>query len=704
MQRLKLILIGLLMSFAIVQAQGDSVLRIGVLSDERGAVANGARLAAQEINDSGGVQGADGTIFRLELVVQPPGSALEQAVPMLRDSAVIAVVGPETNEEVLNGLPLLQSLGVPVLTSATGDTIITSDSSGRLFRTRAAEVIQSQALASFLINEFGLQRIATVQLDVASTASVIGFSSSASALGVTPQPALLLRQAEDVAGFVQQLIQADPEVVATYGSPALAGTLYRDLRSGGWQGIFAYNQPDDETFRAVVPLDQLPGIISTTTWAFTSVDSVSVTFLNAFIRSFGELPGAVEASAYDSIKLIAQAVGQPGDLQSNLRALDNVRGVQGNLRPAQLSGEISNNVAITRLGTYGAPEVLARYEGSQRLPPDQPTILPDITPTTAATPTPEGVTITITNPRQNVRSGPSISYDILGQLNQGDQARVIGASIDYTWVVIDFRGQQGWLATYLLEVFGDLNSVPIIAPPPTPTPGVTPSPTLAPEADIVIDAAGVLPSPIVPGQPFTVSVTIRNAGNSNAGTFSIAANFPPNNLNLTALVPSLNAGQSVIITLSGTLTNTGYYTTAILADSNNQIPEGSFGELNNTYNFSYLVDRPIRNQGSQTLNLGDTIDLEGDFVQGDANWNADGEIALDAIFGAKLGIIAGSDISAVHWDLINPGVINRDTIPRAEINLGTLIGIITADGNRGVMRVDSVTDTQLTVTFKVYQG
>jgi hypothetical protein len=255
-----------------------------------------------------------------------------------------------------------------------------------------------------------------------------------------------------------------------------------------------------------------------------------------------------------------------------------------------------------------------------------------------------------------------------------------------------------------LEVSGDLNTVPIIAPPPTPTPGITPTPTLAPEADIVIDAAGVLPSPIVPGQPFTASVTVRNAGNSNAGTFSIAATFPPNNVYLAALVPSLNAGQSVIITLSGTLTNTGFYTTAILTDINNQVPEGSFGELNNTFNFSYLVDRPVLNQGAQSLNLGDTIDLEGDFVQGDANWNADGEIALDAIFGAKLGIIAGSDISAVHWDLINPAVINRDTIPRAEINLGTLIGIITANGNRGVMRVDSVTDTQLTVTFKVYQG
>lgn len=702
---LRILFLCLIATFTFVQAQGQPVLRIGVLDDERGSVINGARLAAQEINDAGGIRGSDGTFSRLELVIQPTGTSLEQAVDALRSSAVSAVVGPQTNEDVLNNMPLLQSLGVPVFTSATGDTIITSDSSGRLIRTRAAEVLQGQALANFIVNEFGLRRIATVQLDVGSTASVIGFTASASALGVTPQPALLLRQTTDVETFVARLLQADPEVIAAYGSPALAGTLYRDLRTAGWQGIFAYNLAQDETFRAIVPFNQLSGILSSTTWAYTSTDITSVTFLNAFIRNFGELPGAVEASSYDAVKLIAEAMGQPGDLLTNVQRLDNLSGVQGILRPAQLSGgEISNNVAVTRLGSFGAPEVLARYEGSTRLPSDQPAPLPNITATPAPTSTPDGVFININSERQNVRSGPGLQYDILGQLSQSEQARVIGTSIDYAWVIIDFRGQQGWLATYLLEVIGDLNTVPIIAPPPTPTPGITPTATIAPEPDIVIDAAGVLPATIIPGQPFTVSVTVRNAGNSNAGTFAIAATFPPNNVYIPALVPSLNAGQSVVLNLVGTLTNTGYYTTAITADINNQIPEGQLGELNNTYNFSYLVDRPVRNQGTKTLNLSETIDLEGDNVQGDANWNADAGLALVGIFGGKLGIIAGSDISAVHWDLINPGVINRDSIPRGEINLGTLIGIITADGNRGIMRVDSVTDTQITFTFKVYQG
>ena len=83
---------------------------------------------------------------------------------------------------------------------------------------------------------------------------------------------------------------------------------------------------------------------------------------------------------------------------------------------------------------------------------------------------------------------PATSYDILGQFNQGEQARVIGASIDYAWVVINFRGLQGWLAAYLLDISGDLRSVPVIPTPPTPTPGVTATPTASPDADVIIDS------------------------------------------------------------------------------------------------------------------------------------------------------------------------------------------------------------------------
>jgi branched-chain amino acid transport system substrate-binding protein len=698
---LSLIGMFMLLIFSGVEAQGEPVFRIGVLDNERGAISNGARLAVQEINNAGGVRGADGTFFRLELVIQPTnfGDGLQTAVVTLDQAGVVAVLGPETDEVVLNGVTPLQSLGVPVLTPATGDTILTADTTGLLFRTRAAEVYQGRALADYLVNVLNTTQITTVQLDVPSTAGMVGFSTAVEALGVTPGPALLLEAGMDVPALSVQIIQTAPEVLVTYGAPTLASELYMSLRTAGWQGTFVYPQAQDPIFTSAVPLAQLNGIISVTTWPFTAVDPASAAFLTNFVRAYGEVPHEVEAASYDAVQLLAAAMGQPGDLRTNLAALDNVVGVQGILRPAHLGrGDTSTNVAVVELGQFGAPVVLARYRDGERLPPDTPGT-PTVV-TVPATATPAGVTVTITGLRQNVRTGPSIDYPVIGQLNRGEQARVIGTTVDKTWVIIDFRAQQGWLATYLLDVFGDLNTVPIIQPPPLPTPVVTPTPIPPPEADLVTDTATV-PQPILPNNPFVATVVVRNAGNTPAGQFTVAATFPPNNVLTSAVVAGLPPGQSITVNLQGTLTNTGQYTAGVIVDANNQVPEGA-GEGNNTYNLSYRVDVLVLREGSQTLNLGDTLDLEGNAVQGDANWNNDGGLGLDAIFGARVGVLPGTDINQIHWDLINPTVINRDTIPRTEMNPGTLIGIITADGHRGVMRVEGVNDTQITLTFRVY--
>ena len=90
-------------------------------------------------------------------------------------------------------------------------------------------------------------------------------------------------------------------------------------------------------------------------------------------------------------------------MQTNLAQLDNIIGVQGMLSPAQLQkGETSNNVAVVQLGEFGAPQVVARFAGSQRLDANAP-ILPTLAPTIEATPTPQGVVVTIKQIKQNYK-------------------------------------------------------------------------------------------------------------------------------------------------------------------------------------------------------------------------------------------------------------------------------------------------------------
>ncbi len=712
----------LLLTLQGVSAQSQPGFNIGILDSERGPISNGARLAVREINAAGGVLGADGTMVQLNLVAQPSnfGLNLNQAVTALKSANVQAVLGPQTNDEVLNGLTALQGLGVPVITTATDDTITTKDTTGMIFRARASDMLQGQALASYLISQYQLTPVATVQLDVASTAAVTGFTTAASALGVTPNPAVVVSNANQMNASITQLVTANPAVIVAYGAPALAASLYSGLRTQNWQGLFVYNQALDPAFNSGLTLNEESGVVAATTWPFTAPDDSSITFLNAYIRAYGQLPGPIEAASYDAVKLIAQALTQPGNLHDNLVNAQPLQGVQGVLKAQGITpNDLSNNVAIFKLGELGGPEVLARYQGNQLLPnapngTPVPTLIPTLavtlpTATPSATPTPEGVTITVKSTFQNVRSGPSSSFDILGTLNQGETETVIGASLDFRWVVINFRGTQGWMDASLLTVNGDLRSVPVIQSPPTPTPNFTATPTPSPFPDLIIVSATVSPNPIQSGQPFTVNITVGNIGGTAAGAFSVGGTFQPNNLNLIGSLPGLAPNSTATLTLSGVLNGSGSFTTGLLMDPNNQVNEGPVGEQNNLYNLSYTVGSAtpaVLHSGSATLNLGQTIDLEGNAVQGDANWNNDGgTLGLKGIFGGKLAIIGtGSDVNSVQYNQIDPNVVNQPMVARSSLNPGTIIGIITADGHRGAMLVTAVSDTQLSVNYIVYNG
>ncbi|NWF70676.1 MAG: ABC transporter substrate-binding protein [Chloroflexi bacterium] len=709
MKRLWQILFVLLLCltiFATVTAQ-TPVFRIGVLDEDRGAISNGARLAVAQINDSGGVLGADGSRFRLELVIQSVESlGLPDAVANLGQASVIAVLGPQTLSQLPNDLTALQALNVPVLTPALDDTLILSDLSGLIFRSRAAEVWQGRALADYLVRQLAVTRVATIQLDLESTAANVGFTTAARGVNLAVDPALLLQGGSTVETLAADVLQANPQAIVAYGIPEQLALLYNTLRAAGWDGIFACHHADSPEFRALVPLERLAGVIGTSTWTFSAPDENSDIFLNDYVRAYGEVPGAVEAAAYDSINLLATAIALPGELVNNLPRLDNVNGVQGLLRPVQLQrGETSTYVTVVQLGRFGAPEVVARYAGGQQISVDTPPAGPTNTPAPilpSATPTPQGVVLTITSSVQNVRSGPGLNYDILGQLRQGDQVPIIGASVDFAWVVINFRGQQGWLATYLLDVFGDLNTVPVVQPPPTPTPlPATATPTLSPNADIVVIAA--TPNNITVGVGFNIQITVRNQGNVNAGPFAVAASFPPDNLYSAVNLSGLGAQQQTFVSLTGTLSGgTGRYTAIIIADLNNQVAEGTAGEANNNaFAFSYLLDRPLLATGQITLNPGGTLDLENNSVAQDIRWNGG---AIEVVGANFVVVIPATDYNNIHYDALSPAIINQTSIPVTSLAVGSVVGVITVDGRRGALRVDGVTPgAAITLTYRVYQ-
>jgi len=64
----------------------------------------------------------------------------------------------------------------------------------------------------------------------------------------------------------------------------------------------------------------------------------------------------------------------------------------------------------------------------------------------------------------NVRILPAIGAEVIGFVNAGWTAQANGRSPDNDWVRIDFNGQEGWIGVAVINIFGDINILPVADP------------------------------------------------------------------------------------------------------------------------------------------------------------------------------------------------------------------------------------------------
>lgn len=96
---------------------------------------------------------------------------------------------------------------------------------------------------------------------------------------------------------------------------------------------------------------------------------------------------------------------------------------------------------------------------------------------------PMAFVLTGNEPQANLRSGPGQLYDRVGVLLAGQSAPAKGRSPGNEWILVEYPGIPGglaWVYAPLVEIRPPMQ-LPIVEPPPTPTPAVTTTidPTLA---------------------------------------------------------------------------------------------------------------------------------------------------------------------------------------------------------------------------------
>lgn len=77
---------------------------------------------------------------------------------------------------------------------------------------------------------------------------------------------------------------------------------------------------------------------------------------------------------------------------------------------------------------------------------------------------PTGAEILVNRDGVNVRLFPAIGAEVLGFVDAGWRAPATGRSPDNEWIRIDFNGEEGWIGFPVINLFGDINALPVADP------------------------------------------------------------------------------------------------------------------------------------------------------------------------------------------------------------------------------------------------
>lgn len=200
-------------------------------------------------------------------------------------------------------------------------------------------------------------------------------------------------------------------------------------------------------------------------------------------------------------------------------------------------------------GTQPLVESTSVFSDIAPTDPNQPVqpVVATVAPTPAPAANPE---LSITE-IANVRGGPGLTYNILGQANPGQTFPITGKSPDGQWWQVTFNGQPGWLFGELVtatntEAVAVAQNIPVAPPPPTAAPVVVAPPTAVPAPVVeATPAQQPTPAPAPSNYKFNITAVSRcerqPAGNWFEGktyiggtpqsgfkvVFSYAADAPP---------------------------------------------------------------------------------------------------------------------------------------------------------------------------------
>ncbi|MBK9940991.1 MAG: ABC transporter substrate-binding protein [Kouleothrix sp.] len=304
--------------------------------------ANGAKLAAKELNAAGGVLGRQidlivhDTQYKMDVTAQVAKQFVEQ-------DKVVSVIGFTDTDSVLASGPTIQGAGLPFITAGATSPKIPTQVGDKMFLACFGDNVQAAAGAEFGADKYGKRAYLLWDKGVEYTTLLAGyFKARFTELGGT---IVLEDQYDDKAtDFSAQIakvkaLPAQPDFYYIAAMPYNVGPVVKQLRDAGITGPViggdGYDTPD-----LVSVAGKAAENVFFTTHALMDAQGGTAgikKFIAAYNKEYGHDPeNAFAALGYDTMYLLADAIKRAGAtdaaaIQQAIKATKGYPGITGTI-------------------------------------------------------------------------------------------------------------------------------------------------------------------------------------------------------------------------------------------------------------------------------------------------------------------------------------------------------------------------------------
>lgn len=297
----------------------------------------GMQLAAQQINDKGGISAGPYKNCKIEVTQfddkADPAVGSQIASRLRGQDDYLAYFGNVFSAVTLAAAPILSRAGYPIVTTYSSSPEVTEQGYDNLFRTIPNDDQLGGDAARVLAEEFGRKRIAVLwSNDTYGQGIIKEFRRVAAENGAE----LVVDQSyqpgdTDFSVLVSKVKEANPDGIALEGAYAENGLLAKQLAAAGVKagpdrtiiGTGADNTP--EFVKLAGPAAN--GIYVQALWNPETATADGKSFGKAFEDKFGSPPPEYAATSYDGLMMMAKALadGDAGDREGLISALQKYR-------------------------------------------------------------------------------------------------------------------------------------------------------------------------------------------------------------------------------------------------------------------------------------------------------------------------------------------------------------------------------------------